>query len=230
MHRVLARISEQSQLAARHDFFTLARGIGADGVTAKLRIWAPLFVHLAMTFRDVNRMYYAYARPANALEHAINAHAQVDATHWQMLVDDLAAIGIDHEVASYGDAMKAIWSERGVPIRHYMYWVLHRAQRCARSPCLKLAAMAAGEASVGLFFATTRRVASLFEAETGRKLGYFGDSHARSEADHPLDLRAFEDIQLDEDTLREAHWIVDDHFEKFTAFLDYKRQITFAQA
>jgi hypothetical protein len=229
MRRVFSRIAQRKESLKSHPFFSRAYEIDGNGVEEKLRIWAPLFVHLAMTFRDINLMYYVYPSPSSDFERAINAHANVDGTHWRMLVADLAAVGVDRNVASYGDAMQAIWSERGAPIRNYMYWVLHRAQRCGTSPFMKMAAMESGEATVKMFFSTTRHVASVFEAKTGVKLGYFGDNHMDSEIDNAVELNIFEDVELDESALREGLWIVDDHFEKFEAFLDYKLEITFGE-
>lgn len=227
MQRIFRQIAERKERTQGHAFFSRAHEISEDSVVEKLRIWAPLFVHLAMTFRDINRMYYVYPTPSSDFERAINAHAKVDGTHWQLLIDDLRAIGVDKDVGGYGDAVRAIWSDRGEPIRNYMYWVLHRAQRCASSPFLKIVAMESGEATVKLFFSTTSHVASAFERKTGAKLGYFGNRHVESEIDNAVDLRPFEAVVLDDETLRHARWIVEDHFEKFNAFLDYKLQITF---
>jgi len=227
MRRIFARIERQKKLLEKHPFFARAREIDGEGIEKKLKIWAPLFVHLTMTFRDINLMYYVCPTPGTDFERAINAHAHIDGTHWKMLAADLDTLGLDREVASYGDAMAAIWSDCGAPIRNYMYWVMHRAQRCGASPFLKMAAMESGEATVKMFFATTKRVASLYEKKTGAKLAYFGDNHMDSETDNAVDLKLFEEIELDQPTLREAVWIVDDHFEKFEAFLNHKLEITF---
>ncbi|VVM24532.1 hypothetical protein BSPWISOXPB_4550 [uncultured Gammaproteobacteria bacterium] len=47
-----------------------------------MHLWAPLFVHLAMTFRDINQMFYFTKHPKNDKQKAINAHAEIDSTHW----------------------------------------------------------------------------------------------------------------------------------------------------
>jgi hypothetical protein len=36
-----------------------------------MHIWAPLFVHLAMTFRDINQMFYFAKHPKNDKQKAI---------------------------------------------------------------------------------------------------------------------------------------------------------------
>jgi hypothetical protein len=36
---------------------------------------------------------------------AINAHAEIDSAHWDMLKDDLKTLGLYDNVKNYGDAM-----------------------------------------------------------------------------------------------------------------------------
>lgn len=225
MKRVLHHISDRAAHLEGHPFFSRAQAIDGPEAVEKLKIWAPLFVHLTMTFRDVNQLYYQKANPASDIERAINAHARVDATHWKLLVDDLAVIGVN--VGSYGDAMQEIWSERGAPIRNYMYWVLHRAQRCIDSPYMRLTAMESGEASVKMFFSTTRHVALMFQQQTGHTLRYFGDSHIESELENAVDLAPVGEIDVPYQSFKDCCSIVDDHFERFEEFLDYKFKISF---
>ncbi|SHA07316.1 hypothetical protein BTHERMOSOX_1261 [Bathymodiolus thermophilus thioautotrophic gill symbiont] len=180
-----------------------------------------------MTFKDINQMFYHFPNPKNDMQKAINAHAEVDSTHWNMLKTDLQTLGIYNNVKDYGDAMDMIWLDAGAPIRSYMYHAIIRAQMCGDNVYLRMAAMEAGETTVKMFFNTTKYVAGLYEQKTGKQLHYFGNLHIDSEVDNAVDLSIFEQQKLDQETLEKALHIVDAHFDKFKDFLDYKYSITF---
>lgn len=230
MKRIYDRIGHHREQAKDHALFRDIALIPDQDIPERLRTWAPLFVHLAMTFRDINQLYFAYLPPANDYEREINAHAEIDSTHWRFLLDDLKAIGLEHHVQSYEQAVTRIWPEEGLPIRHYIYSVVSRAQACGTSPLLRAAVMESGEATVKLFFSTTRLVAKRFQQVTGKTLRYFGDDHILSETNHPVDSRLFAEVVLDDDIAKHALSKVDAHFHNFGEFLDYKYLITFGRA
>ncbi|MFJ3368230.1 hypothetical protein [Pseudomonas sp. NPDC086251] len=221
MRRVFAEIDRQTENLRSHEAFLMISDLSSAEAVQTLKGWGPLFVHLTMTFRDINLMYNLYPDPANDLERAINAHAAVDATHWEMLVTDLNALGVSDDVKSYKDAMTILWSQPGRPIRDYIYWVLHRAQRCGSSPLLKLTAMESCEATVKTFLTHTRPVRALFESATGAKLNYFGEGHIDSEVDNAINLSIFQEVELDPQTLTLALWIVNAHFDDFKVFIGH---------
>lgn len=227
MKRVYEFIDSEKEKLHGHSLFRDALKISEDEVEDKLKIWAPLFVHLTMTFRDINLFYYAYQYPKSPLEAAVNAHAKIDSCHWHYLVNDLKKIGIYNEICNYEDAMNIIWSTKGDPIRNYIYSVLRRAQTCFDSPLLRATAMESGETTVKMFFQTTRYVAAIFKEKTGKSLQYFGDDHINSEIDNSVDTKLFESVELDLETYRIAMNIVKEHFEEFKVFLDYKYFLTF---
>ncbi|MEN5315379.1 hypothetical protein [Pseudomonas koreensis] len=219
MRRVFAEINRQNEILKSDEVFLKVRNISGVEAAALLKVWGPLFVHMTMTFRDVNLMYNAYEHPQNDFERAINGHAYVDATHWEMLVTDLESLGAADQVKKYKDAMSIIWSDQGKPIRDYMYWVMHRAQRCGSSHALKITAMESCESTVKTFLTQTRHISMLFKRETGVTLNYFGESHIESEVVNAVDLSIFDEIELDQETLTTALWIVNSHFQDFKVFV-----------
>ncbi len=227
MERVFSAINKHKQNVLEHKLFQDVKKITRENVIEKMNIWAPLFVHLTMTFRDINQMFYHFPNPKNNLQKAINAHAEVDSTHWNMLKTDLQTLGIYNDVKNYGDAMDMIWLDAGAPIRNYMYSAIIRAQMCGENTFLRMTAMEAGETTVKMFFNTTKYIAELYEQETGKQLHYFGNQHIDSEVDNAVDLLIFEQKELNQETLEKALYIVDAHFDKFQHFLDYKYSITF---
>ncbi|CAC9635298.1 hypothetical protein BTURTLESOX_2231 [bacterium endosymbiont of Bathymodiolus sp. 5 South] len=227
MKRVFAAINEHQKNTLCHKLFKDVYSINQADVVEKMHLWAPLFVHLAMTFRDINQMFYFTKHPKNDKQKAINAHAEIDSTHWDMLKDDLKTLGLYDKVKNYGDAMNMIWLDRGAPIRNYMYQVIVRAQMCGDNVFLKIAALESGEATVKMFFNTTKYMADLYEKETGKKLHYFGNQHIDSEVDNAVDLSIFEQEEIDDETWNKSLYIIDAHFDEFQKFLDYKYSITF---
>ncbi len=229
MKRVFSVINKHKKNTLCHKLFKDIHTINQADVIEKMHIWAPLFVHLSMTFRDINQMFYFSKDPKNNMQKAINAHAEIDSTHWDMLKGDLKTLGLYNNIKNYGDAMNMIWLDSGAPIRNYMYHAIARAQMCGDNVFLKIAALESGEATVKIFFNTTKYVAELYEKETGEKLHYFGDQHIDSEVDNAIDLSIFEQEELDDETWNKSLHIIDAHFDEFQKFLDYKYSITFPE-
>ncbi|RKP46095.1 hypothetical protein D7S89_18600 [Trinickia fusca] len=190
-----------------------------------MRIWSPLLIHLAMTFRDINKMYYHYENPGDQLERAINAHVNVDAEHWGMMVSDIKILGVNDKAHDCESAIRVIWDDLGFTVRKYMYSLISRARRCGECPLLKMASMEAGEATSKVFFTTSRRLAAMYEADTGNTLRYLGAEHIDSEVDNSIDSSVFLDQHLSDEKRMEAVSIVDDHFASFREFLDHKYEI-----
>lgn len=229
MKRIFSQIKTRIDAIESHPLFRDVHTLEDEQIPSMMKVWAPMFIHLSMTFRDVNRMFYAYLQPRDAYEREITAHADVDATHWRFLLDDLKTIGNDDDPCFYEEHLKQIWSDAGAPIRRYMYALVVRAQSCGESPYLRVASMESGEATVKLFFATTRLMAGRFKQVTGQTLKYFGEDHIRSEIDHAVDTPLFEKITIDDTTATTALTLVDAHFDKFKEFLDAKYFITFGK-
>lgn len=221
MERIYHRIEERVAEAREHALFGLIHSIDAPAVPAFVRAWATQFIHLTMTFRDINLLYMAYPRPADAFERTITAHAQVDATHWALLMSDLRLLGIGGD-ASLETAVRLIWADDELPMRHYIYSLAQRAISCGDSPFLRAACMEAGEATVKTFFTASRAIARKFQSVTGMPLQYFGDAHIDSELETPVDAALFRTEVLPAALLPNALSLVDQHFDRFGPFLDHK--------
>jgi hypothetical protein len=58
-----AAINEHQKNTLCHKLFKDVYSINQADVVEKMYLWAPLFVHLAMTFRDINQMFYCLIFP-----------------------------------------------------------------------------------------------------------------------------------------------------------------------
>jgi hypothetical protein len=187
--------------------------------------WLPAFIHLSMTFRDINEMYLRYPDPKNEYERAINEHVDEDSGHYRYMLHDLEVLGFD-EPQSMSESIMTIWSERSVEVRKYIYSVLHRVLLCGDDPFLRAAVMQAQESSVGIFFGLSKFQAHYFEEQTGVELHYLGSKHADGEEEHPLALDVFTRSHVSDDIVEKGIAVARAHFESFREFLDFKESVT----
>lgn len=230
MKNLFTEIKTRSNIARYHPFFSDIQKIEPESAPGIMKLWAPLFLHLTMTFRDVNQLFYITRPPRNSYDESINAHADVDSTHWQLLLDDLKIIGIDTHPQLLKAHLDLIWSDTGIPVRRYMYALVARAQGCGDSPFLRVTVMESAEATVKLFWETATLLAVRFEAVTSQRLRYFGDEHVLSETENQVDVSIFETVSLPPEVRNTALQFVNDHFDRFTEFLDAIYLITFGVA
>ncbi|AIV84050.1 hypothetical protein [Burkholderia pseudomallei] len=225
MREIFETIHKKKAALLDHPVFPQLESVTLPEIKEMMRVWSPLLIHLAMTFRDINRMYYHYEKPENELEIAINDHVDVDTEHWHMMVSDIKTLGVNNRAFDCESAINVIWDDLGGPVRKYMYSLVSRARQCGSCPLLKMASMEAGEATSKVFFTTSRRLAAAYEADTGNTLRYLGAEHIDSELDHSINESVFFGEPLSADKRAQAQSIVDDHFRSFIAFLDYKYEV-----
>jgi len=184
--------------------------------------WTPMFIHISLTFRDLNTMYLPYPIPKNAFEAELNAHCEEDATHWTMLLDDLRALGIDRPILT-SDVIRFIWSDLTRPSRRYMYSVCKAAWDAGDDVFLRFAFLEANEAMVGLYFDAVETAARRCAEQTGITLRYFGGEHMERENAAAVSSSLFEDAPIDELVLQAALENAQPHFQAFEEFLKYGR-------
>ncbi|MGG1947720.1 hypothetical protein AB1286_23475 [Trinickia sp. NRRL B-1857] len=225
MKQIFDRIRVEKAALLSHPVFAQLEDISVPQIKELMRIWSPLLIHLAMTFRDINKMYYHYENPKTELERAINAHVDVDAEHWRMMISDIKTLGVNNRATDCETAIGIIWDDLGYTVRKYMYSLISRARRCGSDPLLKMAQMEAGEATSKVFFTTSRKLAAMYEEDTGAVLRYLGAEHIDDELDHSIDSSVFLKQVLSDEMRMKAVEIVDDHFASFREFLDHKYEI-----
>jgi hypothetical protein len=225
MKQIFDRIRVEKAALLSHPVFTQLEDISVPQIKELMRIWSPLLIHLSMTFRDINKMYYHYENPRTELERAINAHVDVDAEHWRMMISDIKTLGVNNRATDCESAIRIIWDDLGYTVRKYMYSLIARARRCGSDPLLKMSQMEAGEATSKVFFTTSRKLAAMYEEDTGAVLRYLGAEHIDDELDHSIDSSVFLKQVLSDEMRMKAVEIVDDHFASFREFLDHKYEI-----
>ena len=126
MQRVLNHIENRAAEVSRHPFIQQLNSVTADGAYTVLSNFALSFVHLSLTFRDINELYFSYDQPKDELERIVDSHARADAEHWKFLFEDLEALGVNQQ-RSATQYIERFWRPEDTYIRKYIYSVLARA-------------------------------------------------------------------------------------------------------
>lgn len=221
MRRLIAKIEASASAVKDHAFIKILENTNVHESFATLQYFATSFIHLSMTFRDINQLYYMYDEPKNDHERLIDAHAREDAEHWHMLLHDLEALSVN-TTQNTNDAIQRFWRDEDLYIREYIYSVLTRARRCSVNSVWRMASMEAGEAGVRTFFKVIRENARKINQSLGIQLRYFGEEHVEAEINTKLDTLAFEAFQLSDEDYAFCSEIVEDHYASNLKFLDSK--------
>ncbi|RMH94122.1 hypothetical protein EBB59_02865 [Lysobacter pythonis] len=228
MKRVFDEIERQASKVREHLFIRLIDETPASLVKARFRFWAPGFIHLGMTFRDVNKFIIPFDNPKDKFEAAINEHAEVDSKHWNMLLHDLGVLELDREMR-LSDSIRYIWGDEYSFIREYIYSFVSRCMRCGDDVMKRAAVMESAEAGVKTFFSAVERSSDKFKKQYGQELLYFGSEHIKSETENAFTSNIFEEISLDEEKCEECLALVREHFAAVKVFLDNKYSTTMSK-
>ena len=58
-------------------------------------LFAPIMVNFVMNFRDINRWFLRFPKPANEFEKIINGNTQEDETHSRLFLEDWEKLKLD---------------------------------------------------------------------------------------------------------------------------------------
>lgn len=179
--------------------------------------FAPCLIPLAMNFADLCKYVWREEPTDNKLQKIINQHTYEEHFHWQWLLEDLEKMGFNHLVNST-DAVKFIWGD-DLKRTRLVCSIIERYTLKA-DPIYKLAAIQVAEVTANIFFAVSKPVALQLQEITNEEYKYFGMYHMSQEVIHdinqPAIVKLFEDIQLTEESRKQAFVIVDEVFNGYT--------------
>ena len=223
MKTILNHIEKRATEVNNLPFFKLFDQVDAEQGYELLRKFAPSFVHLAMTFRDLNLLYLVAENPDNKYEREINAHAIADSEHWHFLLEDLELLSLNSE-KPLTDTIKLLWADQDTYIREYIYSVLTRVA-IAKDYKEKFVLMEAAEAGVRVFFDTLKKNAKKIYDSRGIELKYFGDTHIDTEIETELDASVFDELEIPEAEQQKYIELVNAHYKSNRKFLDGKYKV-----
>ncbi len=221
MNRIFSHIESKAEQINHHAFMKLMNELTPESSYKLFKEITIAFVHLTMTFRDLNRLYYCYSEPKDIYQEYVNAHAEEDTKHWQFLLMDMEALSVD-KTLPLTQAIPELWHDENLYLRKYIYSVLARAKSCSTCAIRRLTAMESGEAGVRVFFTGIKRSAAMVKALKGINLTYFGEHHIDTEMATKVNIDPFKEVTLADEDLAFCLNLVDEHFASFTEFLDSK--------
>jgi hypothetical protein len=216
MKSVLRHIMQRRRQFTRTPFF--AR-LADESIPARERLaFLPAMAHFILSFGDLNRYVLRYDDPRSALEHAINAHTEEDATHWPWYLEDLSALDLDAP-QSRANWLRDCWSAETAPARTLTYTLIGLIT--GTTPQERIALIEVMEETGNAVFAALVPLATCVELEIGARLPFCGKHHLERETGHTLSLdhRELAAITLDEATRVRVLDRVDAAFAAFDRFL-----------
>lgn len=225
MQRLFDYIDSQKKILHDHPMLIKSRDLNRAVPVENRFDWAPAFIHLSQTFRDLNQFLLPYPNPQNEYELALTEHCKEDASHWKLFLEDLQELGFNQN-DDLNETIQYIWQEQSFPVRKYIYLVISRFFKCEHNVFLRAAYMEANEATVKMFFKVSALNARFFTEKTGKILKYFGSEHIDREINEAVEQNIFLEADVPEEIIDQAIQIAEEHFNSFKEFMDFKYSVT----
>jgi hypothetical protein len=219
MRRILQHIELRKAELARSPFIAFVED---ERLEPRRRLgFAPGMAPFVMGFADLNKYVLRDDASEEPLQKFLNTYTREDDGHWRMFLEDLRTLELDPPMVLTG-ALEHLWGEHSQKARQLVYGLV--ALVSAESPLLRLVIVESLEGAASVGFSRFTRVAHAFEAQTGKRLLYFGDTHAELENGHEIgteDARArLAALELTPEQVERARGLVDRTFALFHALGD----------
>jgi hypothetical protein len=216
MKEVLELIEERKKEFAKLPFFEYLADQSID--PRQRLVWAPCFVHIAMSFAELNKCVLRQEPTDNPIQKIINKHTYEDDSHWIWFLEDIEKLGF-HYGLNFIDTIKFLWSEPIQKTRQLGYQLFSLCNSF-KDPILRLIIIEAieGTSDVGLPF--TAIVAQELKQITGKDYLFFNDNHFTVESGHTINIhhtyQLIDNLQLTSEQKEKAFEIVDTVFQAFS--------------
>jgi hypothetical protein len=216
MKEILELIAGKQQVFAELPLFKFLHDRTVD--PRQRLAFAPYFAPFVMGFGELNSAVFR-EDSSDPIQLMINQHSREDDSHWVWFLEDLQKLKLDLTM-SFSDALKFLWSDETHAARHMIYELYRYTYRA--TPIQKLVVIEAVEATADIFLSATAQAARELQGITNKEYRYFGNLHLAIDTGHSLHLsetqQLIEDLELTEDTRREAIEFVEKVFQIFTDF------------
>ncbi|WP_375769423.1 hypothetical protein NR798_00655 [Archangium gephyra] len=219
MRRVLQHIELRKAELARSPFIAFLEDASLE---PRQRLgFAPGLAPFVMGFADLNTYVLRDEASEEPIQRLINTHTREDDHHWGMFLRDLRTLELNAPMDFTG-ALERLWGEHCKRARQLIYGLV--ALVSAERPVMRLAVVESIEAAGSVGFSRFSQVARELEARTGKRLVYFGETHAGLESGHVMgsgDAEAvLAAIELTPEQVERACGLVDRTFALFHAMGD----------
>lgn len=156
-----------------------------DSITIRQKlVFVPMAIDFIMGFRDFNRYYVRYPNPTNALEEALNTHAEEDETHSALLLEDWVTLRID-DLLGWAPRDLYWWmTSDATATSRRADWELMSLVYHNEDPLLRFVIIEAMEAAGQVFFQRTVPIVQKLRQEIPGEYRYFGEHHLHRETGH----------------------------------------------
>jgi hypothetical protein len=216
MRRILQHIEQRKAELARSPFMAFVEDASLE---PRQRLgFAPGIAPFVMGFADLNKYVLRDEASEEPLQRFINTYTREDEDHWRLFLEDLRTLGLDLPMGFTG-ALEQLWGEHSKRARQLVYGLV--ALVSAESPVMRLVIVESVEGAASVGFSRFTQVAREHEARTGKRLLYFGETHAELENGHELgteNARAkLAALELTPEQVERARGLVDRTFALFHA-------------
>jgi hypothetical protein len=181
MKRVRQHIEQRKAELARSPFISFLEDASVE--PRRRLSFAPCMAPLVMGFADLNKYILRDEASEDPLQQLVNTYTREDDGHWGMFLKDLRTMELNTPLDFTG-ALEQLWGEHCKRTRQLVYGLV--ALVSGESPVQRLVVVESIEAAGSVGFSRFTQVAREFEAGTGKRLLYFGDTHAELESGHVM--------------------------------------------
>lgn len=179
MRRILQHIEQRKTELARSPFISFLEDASVE---SRRRFgFAPCIAPFVMGFADLNKYVLREEASEDPVQQLINTHTREDDHHWGMFLRDLRTLELNVPMDFTG-ALEQLWGEHNKKARQLIYGLV--ALVSAERPVMRLVIVESIEAAGSVGFSRFSQVAREFEAQTGKRLSYFGEAHEQLETGH----------------------------------------------
>ncbi|BEN31955.1 hypothetical protein PTR34_20105 [Serratia nevei] len=204
-------IASHKQTFSEHPFLSYVRD---NRIPIQRRLaFLPAMSHFVMSFSDLNKYALPFPHPTDALEQAVNTHAQEDSHHWPWFLHDLQTLSLNAPTTLV-DNLRFLWSDQLQASRRLVY---HLFALTANRPAKQRIVVIEMIESVGnAVFTTVNQVVN----EARIPLKYCGDLHLSRETGHAIGSHAelLDTLTFSQEEEREARAAVESGFQAFSSF------------
>jgi hypothetical protein len=182
MQRILDHIEMKKNELARSSFLSF---IEDSTLEPRERFaFVPCLAPFAMAFMDLNKYVLRDDASTDPVQQMINIHSQEEDEHWRMYVKDLRTLNMNTTM-DLASVLKMLWGNHCKQTRMLAYELSSLVTQHP-DPRIRFLIIEAVEGTADVAFDAFCKAANDFEAQTGKRLHYFGKTHDMMEANHTI--------------------------------------------
>lgn len=220
MKRILDCIEQKKLELSQTPFLQFIKDTSID--PRRRFAFVPCLAPFVMGFKDLTVKILRDEGSQDPIQQLINTHGGEEAHHFQLYLKDLRTLQMDPNM-ELSDLMWLLWGDQCQQTRQVTYELTSLALRHT-DPRIRLALMEAIEGTADVSFELFSKASMEFEAQTGKRLHYFGMTHKNMEENHTINTDSVQDtlaaVRFTEAQEQEALKVVETVYKLFGAMFE----------